>query len=95
MDDRQSFQQRLETQFNELAGRLNSGLHRIEAEARRQAGDLPQHLDSFERKMGEFKSAGDEKWREMKPGLERSWTELRDTIEKALSRKSSTKSGPD
>jgi len=84
MNDRQKFQDRIESEFNDLARRLGRGLSRLESEARRQAEHFPEKLEAFEQKMRDLKASGGERWKEMKPGLERSWTELREAVEKAL-----------
>lgn len=86
MTERQRFHERIEAEFNELAGRLGRGLNRLEAEARRQASHFPDRLDAFEQKIRDLKAAGDERWKEAKPGLERSWTEFRDAVDKVLRR---------
>jgi len=95
MEDKRTFQQRMEDEINRLGRKIDEILTDAQTHARaefeRQRETLPPKLDKARRHLEEFKKTSGEAWVELKPGLQRSWEELRKSVDAAAAKFSSRK----
>ncbi|HEY2931581.1 MAG TPA: coiled coil domain-containing protein [Acidobacteriota bacterium] len=80
----------MEQRINELAAKIERLLEKTESKVRgqykKQAQDLPRHVQTAREKLRELSTASAGAWEEMKPGLEKAWTELKTSFDQAATR---------
>lgn len=90
MEDRKSYQHRMEDRLRRLGARIDALLSEAEVRAReeysRYSESLKPKLKKAQEELDRLKAAGDEAWTELRPGLEHAWTDVKDALEKAAER---------
>jgi PhzF family phenazine biosynthesis protein len=90
MEDKKSYQAKMEDQFQRLGTKIDELLELIEGDARvgydRVSDEVRKSQKVVEKKLGELKESSAEAWQDAKPGLEKAWGELRSIIDKVSSR---------
>ncbi len=87
-DERKTYQQKAQDQFDRLGTRIDDLLGKVETKARsgyqRVAEEIREKRGNTGAKLSELKSSSGEAWKELKPGFEKAWQDLRQAFEKAV-----------
>jgi PhzF family phenazine biosynthesis protein len=90
MEDKKSYQEKMEAQFQHWGSRIDEVLERVEKDAKvgydRLSGEVRKRQKVVEQKLTELTASSSEAWQEAKPGLEKAWKELREVYEKLASK---------
>ncbi len=89
-ENRQQYQERVESEFNRLAEQLGRFMARVESRARKEyrfmASELDEKTQTAREKLGDLKGSSSGAWGELKPGFENAWSDLKEAFGKAKQR---------
>ena len=97
-ENRQQYQERVESEFNRLAEQLGRFMARVENRARKEYQFVGRELDeksqTVRERLSALKASSSEAWKDLRPGFEGAWGDLRQAFAKARQRFSEEKASP-
>lgn len=76
----------MEERIEDLAGRIDAMLGRLETDLRDDFRQVPDLVGRARTKMAQVRRESGEAWADLKPGFENAWKELRTSFRQAGSR---------